>query len=298
MNAAQPSSPSPPNRPSPFDHSGEGELLGREGQVCDPAPWSRRRWWTIILLVFGLHVGLIFALGERKSAVPRPVQVARLRLVREGGELLALGDPTLFALPHPRAFAAPAWLPVPRVEFAPFKWTENPRFLVLPVAQLGATFLQFMQTNTFARLELETLPAPELILPELIPLFTPPTRSELHVRGDLAKRRLLNPPELPSWPAADLLTNSVVRAQVDAAGNVHSFTLVAPGSGSKLADQRALELTRLLRFAPASQPPVISPDPVGQLTSGTLVFEWHTLPLPPATNAPPASPAAGPVIAP
>jgi len=264
----------------------------------DPAPWSRRRWWIVILLVFGVHVGLIFALGERKAAVPRAVKVARLRLVGEGGELLALGDPTLFALPHARGFAAPAWLPVPRVEFAPFKWKENPRFLALPVAQLGATFLQFMHTNTFARFEPETLPAPELILPELTPLFTPPTRSELSVRGDLAGRRLLNRPELPSWPAADLLTNSVVRAQVDAAGNVHSFTLVTPGSGSKAADQRALELTRLLRFAPAAQPPVISKDPVGQLTSGALIFEWHTVPLPPTTNAPTAAPPVAPVLAP
>jgi hypothetical protein len=266
--------------------------------LLDPRPWSRRRWWTIILLVFGLHVGLIFALSERKAPAPRPVKVARLHLVAEGGELLALGDPTLFALPNLRGFSAPAWLPVPRVEFSPFKWTENPRFLALPVAQLGATFLQFMQTNTFARLELEALPAPELILPELLPQFTPPTRSELRVLGDLAVRRLLNPPELPSWPAADLLTNSVVRAQVDAAGNVHSFTLAGAGSGSKPADQRALELTRLLRFAPASQPPVISPDPVGPLTSGTLIFEWHTVPPPPATNAPPNTPAAGPGLAP
>ena len=116
-----------------------------------PRPWSRRRWWTIILLVFGLHVGLIFALGERNASRPRPVKVARLHLVAEGGELLALGDPTLFALPHARGFAAPTWLPAPRVEFAPFKWTESPRFLVLPIAQLGATFLQFMQTKDVMR---------------------------------------------------------------------------------------------------------------------------------------------------
>jgi hypothetical protein len=260
----------------------------------------------MILLVFGLHVALIFAFSERKAAASRPVKVARARWVGERDELLKLNDPTLLALPHARGFAAPAWLPVPRLEFAPFKWTESPRFLALPVAQLGATFLEFMQTNTFARLELEILPAPELILPELPPLFTPPTRSELRVRGDLSERHLLNPPELPSWPAADLLTNSVVRAQVDAAGNVHSFTLVAPGSGSKAADQRALELTRLLRFAPLSQPPVISADPTGRLTSGTLIFEWHTVPPPPATNAPtatqppapPTAPATGPVISP
>lgn len=256
----------------------------------NPHPWSRRRWWTVIVLVLGLHVGLIFALSERKAAVPRSVKVARLSLIAEGGELLALGDPTFFALPHARGFATPAWLPVPQVEFAPFRWSEGPRFLALPVAQLGAMFLQFMQTNTFARFEWETLPEPELNLPLLAPLFTPPTRSELLVRGDLAGRRLLNLPDLPSWPAADLLTNSVVRAQVDAAGHVLSFTLVAPGSGLKAADLRALELARGLRFAAESQPPVISADPAGALTSGTLVFQWHTVPLPPPTNTPAVAP--------
>jgi len=251
----------------------------------EPRPWSRRRWWSLIVLVFALHVGLIFAFSERKPIEPRRPVIARLRLVAEQGELLALGDPTLFALPHPKGFAAPAWLVVPRVEFAPFKWTENPRFLPLPVEQLGATFLQFMQTNTFARFEFATLPGPELILPAFPPLFTPPTKSELRMLDDLGQRRLLNRPELPSQPFGDLLTNSVVRVQVDAAGNIFSSSLVPPGSGSKPADQRALELTRTLRFAPLSQPPVISADPVGQLTSGTLIFQWHTVPLPP-TNAP------------
>jgi hypothetical protein len=261
----------------------------------EPAPWSHRRWWTIILLVFTLHVGLIFAFSDRKPAAPpRPVQVARLRLVAEGGELLALGDPTLFALPHAKGFAAAAWMRVPRVDFAPFKWTEPPRFLPLPAEQLGAAFLQFMQTNAFARFELDTLPPPELVFPDSPPLYTPPARSELSVLGDLAQRRLLNRPELPSQPAADFLTNSVVRLQVDAAGNVFSTALVLPGSGSKPADRQALELARALRFAPQSQPPVISRDPLGQLTSGTLVFEWHTV-VPPPTNAPPAN---GPVLAP
>ena len=256
----------------------------------EPRTWSRRRWWTVILLVFALHVGLIFAFSERMPAAPRrPVNVPTLRIVAEGGELLALSDPTLFALPHRRGFATPAWLPVPRVEFAPFKWTEPPRFLALPVEQLGSTFLQFVQTNRFARFQFETLPAPQLSLPEAPPLFTPPTRSELRLGGDLAERQLLNPSELPPQPAGDLLTNSVVRVQVDAAGNVFSSTLVPPGSGSKPADRRALELTRTLQFAPGSQPPILSADPVGQLTSGTLVFAWHTVALPP-TNAPVIAP--------
>ena len=256
----------------------------------EPRIWSRRRWLTVILLVFALHVGLIFAFSERKPVAPRrPVNVPTLRILAEGGELLALSDPTLFALPHRKGFATPVWLPVPPVEFAPYEWTEPPRFLSLTVGQLGSTFLQFVQTNKFARFEFETLPAPQLSLPESPPLFTPPTRSELRVGGDLAERQLLNRPDLTPQPAGDLLTNSVVRVQVDAAGNVFSSALVPPGSGSNPADRRALELTRTLRFAPSSQPAFLSADPVGELTSGTLVFAWRTVPLPP-TNAPVIAP--------
>ncbi len=258
-------------------------------------PWSRRRWWTLIGLVFALHVGLIFAFSERPADQQRRVaQVARLRLVAGEGELLALSDPTLFALPHARSSTVKTWLPAPRAEYAPFRWSEPPRFLPLPSDQLGGTFVQFMRTNTFARFEFEMPSGPELVLPESPPPFTPPTRSELRVRGDLAQRPLLNPPELPSWPAADLLTNSVVRVQVDAMGHVFSTTLVPPGSGSRAADRRALELARSLRFGPLTQPPVLSADSLGALSGGVVVFEWHTVPLPPATNPP----AAAPVIAP
>ncbi len=288
MNAAGSLSPSPPNRPARSDRLGAGNS-GGEIQDPEPRPWSRRRWGSLIVLVFALHVGLIFAFSERKPVMPRKPVVAPLRLVADQGELLALGDPTLFALPHPRSFAASAWLAVPQVEFAPFKWTEGPRFLSLPTEQLGATFAQFMQTNVFAQFEFVTLPAPEIVLPASPPLFGPPTKSELRVLDDLGKRRLLNPPELPSQPFNDLLSNSVVRVQVDAAGNIFSPTLLLPGSGSKLADQRAVELTRTLRFSPLAQPSLISADPVGHLTSGTLVFEWHTVPLPP-TNAPAPAP--------
>ena len=58
---------------------------------------------------------------------------------------------------------------------------------------------------------------------------------------------------------------------------VVSVVLLPPGSGWDDADQRALELARAARFAPAPR-----------LTIGRLVFHWHTVPLP-GTNAP-ASP--------
>lgn len=244
--------------------------------------WPFHRWGLLIVLVFVAQVGLILALGDRQPIVPRkPGLAPELRLAIGSSELLALHDPTLFALPHSKGFAAAAWRQTSQVGFPPFRWTEPPRWLALPVEQLGNTFLSFVQTNMLVRIEFETMPAPGLVLPAPMEM-TLATRSTLRVAGDLAQRRLLNPVELPAWPSADLLTNSVVQVFVDSAGNVLSHTLLPPGSGSKDADQRALELAKVTRFAPGQQP-------LGRLTRGTLIFEWHTVPAP-KTNAPPSNP--------
>jgi hypothetical protein len=98
----------------------------------------------------------------------------------------------------------------------------------------------------------------------------------------LASRRLLNPPKLQSWPASDLLTNSVMRVLVGADGTVISAIqlFTPPGSGSKEADQQALDLSRAARFEPLH-------TGAENLTFGTLIFQWHTLPL---TNAPSPTP--------
>ena len=131
------------------------------------AGWSRQLWVVLILLAFAAHIGLIFALGDRKSVVPRvPAPAPPLRLLTGGDDWLALNDPTLFALPHPRGFAGALWLKLPRVEFPAFEWTEPPRWLPLPAEQLGGTFLRFMQTNPFTQLVLETRSAPALARPE------------------------------------------------------------------------------------------------------------------------------------
>jgi hypothetical protein len=75
-----------------------------------------------------------------------------------------------------------------------------------------------------------------------------------------------------------------VQLLVNEAGDVVSAVLLPPDSGYAAtdqydqADQRALELARAARFAPAPR-----------LTMGRMIFNWHTVP-PPATNAPAASP--------
>ena len=257
--------------------------------------WPRHRWWLLIALVFGAHVGLIYALSDRRPIVPRqPGPASELRLAIGSSELLALHNPTLFALPQLKGFSAAAWRQDSQIEFPPFRWTEPPRWLALPVGQLGDTLRRFVQTNTFARVEFEPLPPPELALPEARLEMGPIARSVLRLKGDLAERRLLNPVELSNWPGADLLTNSVVQVLVDAAGNVVSHKLLRADSGSKdrdqqEADQRALELARAARFRPLPPSGNTAANPLGRLSRGALIFEWHTVPLP-ATNAPATKP--------
>ncbi len=244
--------------------------------------WSLRRWLTFIALVFAVQLALIFAFGERKPIAPRTVtNVPVLKLTVGSSEWLALNDPTLFALPNRKGFSGPAWLEPPRVEFHRLEWTEQPRPLPLPVGELGATFNQFMQTNRFTTFQFELKPSPQFTAP-VVPVEPVLAKtSTLRIEGGLARRRLLTPMKLPSWPYADVLSPSKVQVLVNAAGNVVSAVLLPPdnpledASHYDAADQRALELARAARFAPSSN-----------LTIGRLVFDWHSI-ASAATNAPP-----------
>jgi hypothetical protein len=246
--------------------------------------WSRRRWLALIALAFAVHIGLVFAFGEYNPVAPRvATKVPTLQLVDDPGELLALNDPTLFALPHPSDFASGVWRQMPAGRPPSLRWTESPRWLQLSGDKLGMVFNQFMQTNRFADFPLELRLPPKLSEPvlQLKPAFA--ETSTLRVEGDLARRQLLNPVALTNWPYADVIAPSKVQALVDAAGNVVSVVLL-PADGNleaaahcDAADQRALELARAARFTPASR-----------LTIGWLIFDWRTVP-PPATNTPSAT---------
>ena len=58
-----------------------------------------------ILLAMLAHVALIGFFGTRSQITPRMAsRVLRLQLAGDRDPLIALGDPTLFALPNPRDF--------------------------------------------------------------------------------------------------------------------------------------------------------------------------------------------------
>jgi len=124
-----------------------------------------------------------------------------------------------------------------------------------------------------------------LRLPEPLQLTAARQHSALRVEGDLARRRLLAPLELPSWPHPDLLTNTVVQLLVNADGEPVSLTFLS-GCGYSPADQYALDQARAARFQSLSgSGPQRLASPMAHLTWGTMIFEWNTLPIT-ATNAP------------
>ena len=105
----------------------------------EPRPWPRRRWWILVALVFGVQLGLIFWLSDRRRfARRRPPCVPALQLAGDASaELLALKDPTLFALPHRQGFSGAGLAGIPPAGFRPFDWSERPRWLPFRPEQLG-----------------------------------------------------------------------------------------------------------------------------------------------------------------
>ncbi len=109
--------------------------------------------------------------------------------------------------------------------------------------------------------------------------------SALRIQGELARRRLLAPLDLPPQTNNDVLGDSVVQVLVDADGNVLSATLLPPGSGLATADKDALNFAKSARFEPLNREgPASSVNSGTNLTLGDMVFQWQTMP-PPVTNS-------------
>jgi hypothetical protein len=247
--------------------------------------WTLGWWLVFIALIYAVHVILLFVFGARKPIVPRPVDhVPALQLADKAGEWFALNDPTLFALPHPRDFASAIRTQIPVSDQPSFHWTESPDWLPMSGGGLGAVFSGFMQTNRFADMELQLKPPLKFSVPRQPTEPVIAQTSTLLIQGDILRRPLLNPMDVPSLPYNDVIAPSKVQVVVDAAGNVVSAVLLPSDNSLEAAghfddaDRRALELARAARFAPAPH-----------LSIGRLIFNWHTVPVA-GTNEPVASP--------
>jgi hypothetical protein len=238
--------------------------------------WTRSRWLMVFAFIFATQVALIFLFGQKKPVVPRTVKnIPTVKLANAGDELLALNDPTLFALPHPQDFASAKMLAMPGAKPPSFRWTEPPRWLPLATAGLGAALNRFTETNFSHPLDFK--PASRSSAPAF-PILPLPQNSTLQIEGELAQRQLPSAISLTNWPYANVIAPSLIQVLAGPMGNVISTVLLPPGSGYTTADQyeaadeRALELARSLHFKPAPH-----------VTVGEIIFNWHTVP-------PPASP--------
>jgi hypothetical protein len=242
--------------------------------------WSRTRLLTVIALVAGLQIALIFSFGEKGKILPRAViDVPMLKLAGNTSAQLALDDPTLFVLPSPKDFASACWLKIHSNPAPDFRWTEPPRWLPMSTNGLGNALGQLMHTNFFQNSPFNFAPVAELSTPTVPEEPAPVENSTLQIDGELAQRQLPAEISLTNWPYADVIAPSKVQVLVDTAGNVVSTVLLPPDSGFtaadqyEKADQRALEIARALRFTRAASP-----------AFGHVIFNWHTVPPTNETN--------------
>ena len=238
------------------------------------AGWSRRKLLWFAFFVFTAQAGYLFLFDHARIPGPRPVTGApRLQLVRADDELTALGDPTLFALPHRQDVGTANWQRPP--ELPPLTWRtpEAPEFLAAPdTREAGILPAPARPVAEVAGGAGDLKPAPRLEAVVLAP-EPPGPGSTLQIGGALADRPLLNPPALPVLEFADILPPSRVQVLVDGAGRVASLVLLPPENvleareRANVGDTNALRFARGLRFAPG-------PD----ATVGELQFNWRTVP--------------------
>ena len=234
--------------------------------------WSLQRWVLLIVFAFAAHLALISFSAPKRPLTPRPVvNVPQLHLADGNNDLIALTDPTLFALPHAVEFDAFVGLHLNTFVQQTFRWTEPPPFLPISPATLGANFAGYMQTNRFSAATLDFKPEPQFALAFEKLESVLPQASTLQIFGEITHRRMLNQIDVPSLPYNDVIKPSRVQALVDENGNVVSDALLG-SSEYAAADQKALELARKARFAPEPG-----------LMFGEMIFNWHTVA---TTNAP------------
>jgi hypothetical protein len=254
--------------------------------------WSRRRWAAAIPLALVAQLALVFWAGDKSNVAPRPADQEPQVLLAPAfaGGLAEVENPTLFARANRHGFSGQAWPRVSLPQYQPAAWTEPPRLLQLDAARLTGGLRELLRSNAPPPFEIAAKPEPRLSRDQIPdPASSLPTQSVLRVAGGLAGRQLLANLALPSQPHGDLLTNSVVQVIVDADGWTRSATLLS-SCGSAGVDQQAIGLAKAARFESLRlRGPERTNPPVPALSVGSLVFQWHTVPLP-ATNAPPARP--------
>jgi hypothetical protein len=170
------------------------------------------------------------------------------------------------------------------LDYVAERWTEPFRWLALDPQALGRDFARAVSTNVLVPPSVaEQVVPPMLRYEPHFPSDPIVQQSRLSYEGELAARSLPTPIPLRSWPRTDLLSNSIIRAAIDADGRTLFPALIAE-CGLPEADRLALKLAAEVRFRPL---PRAARDATrqGPLAWGKLIFEWHTASVA-ATNPP------------
>ena len=163
-----------------------------------------------------------------------------------------------------------------------------PEWLGLPPETLGGELARYLSTNALAPPLMVDAPLPPVLRYETSLVGEPVAPvSRLRVEGDLKGRTFLSAVELPSWPHTEMVSNTIVRAAVDATGLTFSATVLSR-SGLPAADAYAISFLENARFVPRLASGT-GPGGREKLSWGNFVFLWHTLPQL-VTNVPPALP--------
>ena len=256
--------------------------------LTDSAPWSHRRWFWTVLLVFAGQAGLAWWLCEQgHSPASRDAPATRVRLgtdtLGEGrwGAQSATSDPTLLALANPHGFSGEAWL---RMQPFPYELTnrlEEPRWLQDTPDRLAASLSRFFETNWIAAARVTEAPHPSLLPP---PGTIRPMKIEasLFLEGELAGRRLISSDALPTPDPGTIPTNCVVRLAVTAEGDALS-PVIWTTSGYPGIDRKAVSFAKSARFVSLEKGP--DPDSRGSnfTAFGIMIFRWNLAP-DPSTN--------------
>jgi hypothetical protein len=254
-----------------------GPAADRTAAAAPSHGWSRRKIYFFIGVAFLAHLAFILIFGTKKPIMPRAVgPVPQLQIADSADELIALDNPTLFALPNARDFVSAFWQQPQTNHTSPsFDWIGPANLLDVPVKQLGREFDEFMRTNPVAGLPLNLKPEPEFSATDFAVEPALPPSSALRITGPLAAR-LLQTVTVPSLPVNDVIAPTRVQVLVAASGDVVSAVVLPSDdpleadsrlAGAAVADPCALGLARQLRFAPAPE-----------LMLGRIIFIWHTVP--------------------
>jgi len=262
------------------------EQFPGHGPVVLPARgWPAKRIVVLTVIVLAVQAALVIILDEKKAPPVRlAINAPHFQLANEASGLIALDDPTLFALPHTNNFGADVWLGKPDVTPPSFAYTAPPRELPLDAGRLAMSWRTFPDTNDTATALPVFKPEPDLAEPEPIVAAKLNGMTTMQIHGELAGRRLVAQPILPSLTNSDWVDHTHVQAVVNAAGDVISAVAIPASSLVSVpvdtsGNQQAEALALKLRFAASTS----------AVMFGQIIFNWHTV----VTNAlspAPASP--------